>query len=175
MMCRRAVLGTFWSPSLGRRQKLNHEETPVVSETGAGLDGAQGVLRRLARCTALGARRHGRVVGERHPCARDHLGGGDLEVFAVDPHRRQTTAIYPVRRHRCLQCTDGGTEKGQSALRSPEATGGHARRLIDYLHSVPEEHFTRETPFRHRLRLDTYSHYPLHARAIREWRERPVQ
>jgi hypothetical protein len=44
------------------------------------------------------------------------------------------------------------------------------RRLIDYLQSVPEEHFTRETRFRHRLRLDTYSHYPLHARAIREWR-----
>jgi uncharacterized protein (TIGR03083 family) len=48
------------------------------------------------------------------------------------------------------------------------------RRLLDYLQSVPEEHFTRETPFRHRLRLDTYSHYPLHARAIQEWRERPV-
>ena len=48
------------------------------------------------------------------------------------------------------------------------------RRLLDYLHSVPDEHFTRETPFRHRLRLDTYSHYPLHARAIQEWRERPV-
>src|ERR1700736_292529 len=48
------------------------------------------------------------------------------------------------------------------------------RRLLDYLHSVPEEHFTRETPFRHRLRLDTYSHYPLHARAIQQWRERPV-
>ncbi|SRR5260370_25540643 len=47
------------------------------------------------------------------------------------------------------------------------------RRLLDYLQSVPEEHFTRETPFRHRLRLDTYSHYPLHARAIREWRARP--
>jgi hypothetical protein len=46
------------------------------------------------------------------------------------------------------------------------------RRLIDYLQSVPEEHFTRETRFRHRLRLDTYSHYPLHARAIREWRDR---
>jgi hypothetical protein len=44
-------------------------------------------------------------------------------------------------------------------------------RLIDYLQSVPEEHFTQETRFRHRLRLDTYSHYPLHARAIREWRE----
>ena len=49
------------------------------------------------------------------------------------------------------------------------------RRLIDSLQSVPEEHFTRETRFRHRLRLDTYSHYPLHARAIREWRERPVE
>ncbi len=46
------------------------------------------------------------------------------------------------------------------------------RRLIDYIRSVPEEHFTRETRFRHRLRLDTYSHYPKHARAIREWRER---
>jgi hypothetical protein len=44
-------------------------------------------------------------------------------------------------------------------------------RLIDYLQSVPEEQFTRETRFRRRLRLDTYSHYPLHARMIREWRE----
>ena len=49
------------------------------------------------------------------------------------------------------------------------------RRLLDYLQGVPEEHFTRETRFRHRLRLDTYSHYPLHARAIQEWRKRPVE
>jgi DinB superfamily len=49
------------------------------------------------------------------------------------------------------------------------------RRLIDYLQNVPEEHFTRETRFRHRLRIDTYSHYPLHARAIQEWRERLVK
>ena len=46
----------------------------------------------------------------------------------------------------------------------------HAR-LIAYVQSVPEEQFTRETPFRHRLRLDTYSHYPLHATMIQEWRE----
>ena len=45
------------------------------------------------------------------------------------------------------------------------------RQLIDYIQSVPEEQFTRETRFRHRLRLDTYSHYPGHSRAIREWRE----
>ena len=49
------------------------------------------------------------------------------------------------------------------------------RRLLDYIRSVPEEHFTRETRFRHRLRLDTYRHYPMHARAIREWRERSVE
>jgi len=45
-------------------------------------------------------------------------------------------------------------------------------RLVEYIQSVPEEQFTRETRFRHRLRLDTYSHYPEHTRAIREWRER---
>jgi hypothetical protein len=45
-------------------------------------------------------------------------------------------------------------------------------RLIDYVQSAPEEQCTRETRFRRRLRLDTYSHYPKHAKAIREWRER---
>lgn len=43
-------------------------------------------------------------------------------------------------------------------------------RLVAYLEQAPEEQIARETPFRHRLRLDTYSHYPPHARAIREWR-----
>jgi hypothetical protein len=45
------------------------------------------------------------------------------------------------------------------------------RRLIDFIQSVPEDQFARETRFRHRLRLDTYSHYPQHAEAIRKWRE----
>jgi DinB superfamily len=46
------------------------------------------------------------------------------------------------------------------------------QRLVDYLQGVPEDQFTRETRFRHRLRLDTYSHYPKHAEAIRAWRQR---
>lgn len=46
------------------------------------------------------------------------------------------------------------------------------RRLIAYLESVPEELFRSETRFRHRLRLDTYSHYPIHAAAIRLWRSK---
>jgi hypothetical protein len=46
------------------------------------------------------------------------------------------------------------------------------RRLIDYIHGIPDEQIAQDARFRRRLRLDTYSHYPLHARAIREWRER---
>lgn len=44
------------------------------------------------------------------------------------------------------------------------------RRLIDYVERAPAEQFTKETRFRRRLRLDTYNHYPKHARAIRAWR-----
>lgn len=46
------------------------------------------------------------------------------------------------------------------------------RRLIAFIQSVPEHQFTRETRFRRRLRLDTYSHYPIHTKAIEEWRQR---
>jgi hypothetical protein len=49
---------------------------------------------------------------------------------------------------------------------------GTHHELLDYLQSVPEEHFLAENRFRRRLRLDTYSHYPIHTRAILEWRER---
>lgn len=45
-------------------------------------------------------------------------------------------------------------------------------RLMDYVAAAPEELFTRETRFRRRLRFDTYAHYPVHANAIRAWRER---
>lgn len=57
------------------------------------------------------------------------------------------------------------------ALRQLEETH---RRLVAYIQSAPEEQFTQETRFRRRLRLDTYSHYPIHTKAIREWRERSV-
>jgi hypothetical protein len=44
------------------------------------------------------------------------------------------------------------------------------RRLVRLVETAPEEHIAAESRFRRRLRLDTYAHYPLHARAIREWR-----
>ncbi len=45
------------------------------------------------------------------------------------------------------------------------------RRLVALVQSVTADQFTRETPFRRRLRLDTYGHYPQHAEAIRRSRE----
>ncbi len=47
-------------------------------------------------------------------------------------------------------------------------------RLIEYLQTVPEEQFASGTRFRRRLRLDTYSHYPIHTRDISAWRDRPA-
>lgn len=46
------------------------------------------------------------------------------------------------------------------------------RRLVAYLQSVPPEQVAGDARFRRRLRLDTYGHYPLHTREIREWRSR---
>jgi hypothetical protein len=46
------------------------------------------------------------------------------------------------------------------------------RRLIEYVQSAPDEQITRETRFRRRLRLDSYSHYREHTKMIREWMER---
>ncbi|HSJ55319.1 MAG TPA: maleylpyruvate isomerase N-terminal domain-containing protein [Anaerolineae bacterium] len=74
----------------------------------------------------------------------------------IDAFNAQTTA-----RQRGLSLPD--------VLHEMEATH---RRLVDYVQNAPEEQFARETRFRRRLRLDTYSHYPHHEQAIREWRER---
>jgi hypothetical protein len=52
-----------------------------------------------------------------------------------------------------------------------EAAETH-QRLVEYINGIPEEQIGLEERFRRRLRLDTYSHYPMHARAIRAWRER---
>lgn len=45
------------------------------------------------------------------------------------------------------------------------------RQLIDYLQGAPEEQLVAETRFRRRIRLDTYSHYPIHTKGILAWRE----
>jgi Mycothiol maleylpyruvate isomerase N-terminal domain len=44
------------------------------------------------------------------------------------------------------------------------------RELLAFLDRVDESWFVTETPFRRRLRLDTYSHYQEHTKAVWEWR-----
>src|SRR5690606_19015315 len=38
-------------------------------------------------------------------------------------------------------------------------------RLVAYVQRAPAEVYAKETRFRRRLRLDSYSHYPIHAKA----------
>ena len=45
-------------------------------------------------------------------------------------------------------------------------------QLLDYLDTGPDELLHSRERFRTRLWWDTYSHYPMHAEHIREWRER---
>ncbi|MFN8467606.1 MAG: ClbS/DfsB family four-helix bundle protein [Caldilineaceae bacterium] len=54
-------------------------------------------------------------------------------------------------------------------LRQLDETHG---RLVAYIQGAPEELFATETRFRRRIRLDTYSHYPIHTKMIAEWRAR---
>jgi DinB family protein len=44
------------------------------------------------------------------------------------------------------------------------------RDLLAFIEKAPADEIAGETRFRRRLRLDTYGHYPKHARAIRAWR-----
>lgn len=46
------------------------------------------------------------------------------------------------------------------------------RQLIRLIESLPEDQLSGRARFRHRLRLDTYGHYPKHTEAIRKWRAR---
>jgi hypothetical protein len=54
-------------------------------------------------------------------------------------------------------------------LRQLDDTHAH---LVAFVQRAPEELFATETRFRRRIRLDTYGHYPTHAKMIVEWRAR---
>jgi hypothetical protein len=50
-----------------------------------------------------------------------------------------------------------------------EAAETH-ERLLAYLRDVPVDKLAGNSRFTHRLRLDTYGHYPIHTADIRRWR-----
>ena len=87
------------------------------------------------------------LEGKRPPKYSDLYGGIDaFNALKV----RQSRAVSPAE-----------------VLARVEATH---RQLVDYLESAPAEQLATETRFRRRIRLDTYSHYPIHTQAILEWR-----
>ena len=87
------------------------------------------------------------LEGKRPPKYSDRYGGIDaFNALKVQESR----ALSPVE-----------------VLARVEATHRH---LLDYLLTAPEAQLATETRFRRRIRLDTYSHYPIHTQAIREWR-----
>lgn len=45
------------------------------------------------------------------------------------------------------------------------------QELLALVGAAPEELFQKETRFRRRIKLDTFSHYPVHSADIRRWRE----
>ena len=50
------------------------------------------------------------------------------------------------------------------------AAGTHAR-LVDYVRNVDPALLTPTSRFRHRLKLDSFGHYPIHTAQILAWRE----
>lgn len=62
-------------------------------------------------------------------------------------------------------------KRGLSLSEVKQQLGETHRRVVEMIERVPDEQFTHETRFRRRVLLDTYSHYPIHAEAIREWRQ----
>ncbi len=62
-------------------------------------------------------------------------------------------------------------KRGLSLSEILEQSRAVHQQLIAFIHDVPDEYIKTETRIRRRLRLDTYSHYPIHARAILAWRE----
>lgn len=65
-----------------------------------------------------------------------------------------------------------GEKQGLSLAQVMEELDRTHAELLHYLADVGEEHFRSETRFRRRLRLDTYSHYPLHTQAILDWKKK---
>lgn len=58
-----------------------------------------------------------------------------------------------------------------SLSQARDALAATHQRLLAFLDSVPESWFAIETRFRHRLRLDTWGHYPEHTQAVLNWRK----
>lgn len=65
-----------------------------------------------------------------------------------------------------------GEKRGLSLDQVREEAEETHRRLIEYIGGISPERIAGNSRFTNRLRLDTYGHYPIHAKDIRDWRGR---
>ena len=61
--------------------------------------------------------------------------------------------------------------RGMTTLEVEYRSSDVHARLLTFLGAVPVHHLATETRFRHRLRLDTYGHYPEHGGQVVAWRK----
>jgi len=81
---------------------------------------------------------------------------------------------YSVR-YRGIEAFNAHMTEQKRSLSLPEVRAQLAAshgRLLEFIQSAPEHQLIGEARVRHRLRLDTYGHYPIHADTIRQWRQR---
>jgi hypothetical protein len=100
----------------------------------------------------------------------DHLGGRSVEAFAVTSATNSASVFQDLRRIDAFNSRMTEQKKNLPLSEVRRQLSGHIANSSTF-ETVPEEYFAGETAFGHRLRLDTYGHYPKHARAIRKWRE----
>ena len=91
-------------------------------------------------------------------------------------------AILEGRRPPLYSVTYGGIDAFNALMTTKKASLSLAevhcqqeeihRQVIDTVVRTSDAQLASETRYRHRLRLDTYGHYPKHSEAIRRWRAR---
>ncbi len=135
------------------------------------MGGLQGLLRGRVGPAADGGR-HGRLVGEGHSRARDHWEEEALKYLPLILENGRPPRYVKYGGIDAFNAAMTEGKRGLSVAEVLRQLDDTHRRLVDFVQSVPEEEFVRETRFRRRLRLDTYSHYPGHAETIRNWRGR---
>lgn len=111
------------------------------------------------------------MVRSRHPCPRDYMGGRGTKGSRSQRWKAATLLghLWWIDAFNALKTEQ---KKNLSLAQVLQEMYDVHRRLIVYVESVPLVQFQGETRFRRRLRLDTYCHYPIHAKAIWKWREK---
>ena len=165
------IYGRFAGARNLKRIEERHDEETGVRTAGQSLDLLSGLVRRPLRPAATRSWSHRRLVKD----ILAHVTTWEEQALKHLPSvlRGQTPPRYSV--------TYGGIDAFNARMTEQKENfslgevhgqlSGTHRNLLDFLETVPDKYFAGETRFRHRLRLDTYGHYPKHARAIGKWRE----